>query len=116
MKVNFIQLTNLLALILIILLFFDKLIVYTFPFVTKTDFDYNKYMKIINIITFVVQISIAIWLYIISKKESKYPIIWALLGILFGIAAVVLYYWMEIYKRIEPTINNNGEKQTHDNS
>lgn len=51
-------------------------------------------------ITFAVHIGIAIWLYIIAKKEKASPWIWALLGIVSGILAPILFYVIKVYEKL----------------
>ena len=59
----------------------------------------------IAVITYLVHIGIAIWLYIIAKKEKASPWIWALLGLVSGILAPILFYVIKVYEKL-----NQGEK------
>jgi hypothetical protein len=56
-------------------------------------------------ITLAVQIFIAIWLYIIASREKESPWIWALLGLVFGLLAPILFYVIKVYEKL-----NQGQK------
>lgn len=59
----------------------------------------------ITAITYAVQIGIAIWLYMLAKKENASPWIWALLGLVSGILAPILFYVIKVYEKL-----NQGQK------
>ena len=50
----------------------------------------------ITAVTFAVQLCIAIWLYILAVREKESPWIWALLGLVFGLLAPILFYVIKV--------------------
>jgi len=52
------------------------------------------------VIVVLVQIAVATWLFIKSKRDNKNRWLWSLLGLCFGLLAVATYYVIEIHKRI----------------
>jgi hypothetical protein len=60
-------------------------------------------------IMLVLRIAIALWLYIRANKETKYPWMWCLLGLVFGLVAVGVYFLIDIYKKVS-SIQENIEK------
>jgi len=47
---------------------------------------------------YIVQTGIAVWLFIIARKDGMTPWVWALFGLTFGLAAPILYYCMKFYE------------------
>jgi uncharacterized membrane protein YhaH (DUF805 family) len=60
-------------------------------------------------IILVLRIAIALWLYIRANRETKYPWMWCLLGLVFGLVAVGVYFLIDIYKKVS-SIQENIEK------
>ena len=56
-----------------------------------------------------VDIAIAIWLYTTAKKNFETPWLWALLGLVGGVFAALLYYVKQIYDRPESKENQPRE-------
>jgi len=54
----------------------------------------------IPVIMFIIRIAIALWLYIRANRETKYPWMWCLLGLVFGLVAVGVYFLIDIYKKV----------------
>ena len=54
----------------------------------------------IAVILLILRIAIAIWLYIRADRETKYPWVWCLLGLTFGLVAVGVYFLIDIYKKV----------------
>ena len=51
-------------------------------------------------IMLILRIAIALWLYIRADRETKYPWVWCLLGLTFGLVAVGVYFLIDIYKKV----------------
>ena len=63
----------------------------------------------IAVIILVLRIAIALWLYIRANRETKYPWVWCLLGLTFGLVAVGVYFLIDIYKKVS-SIQEKTEK------
>jgi len=60
-------------------------------------------------IMLVLRIAIALWLYIRANRETKYPWMWCLLGLVFGLVAVGVYFLIDIYQKVS-SIQERTEK------
>jgi uncharacterized membrane protein YhaH (DUF805 family) len=60
-------------------------------------------------IMLVLRIAIALWLYIRANRETKYPWMWCLLGLVFGLVAVGVYFLIDIYRKVS-SIQERTEK------
>jgi len=49
-----------------------------------------------------VGIGVGIWLFILARRENATPWIWLLLGLVFGLMAVVLFFLMKVYESVRP--------------
>ncbi len=49
------------------------------------------------VLVMTVRIGIAIWLYILAKKGSETPWIWALFGLTFGLSGAILFFLIRVY-------------------
>jgi hypothetical protein len=47
---------------------------------------------------YIVQTGIAVWLFIIARRDGMTPWVWALFGLTFGLTAPILYYCMKFYE------------------
>ena len=54
----------------------------------------------IAVIMLILRIAIALWLYVRASRETKYPWVWCLLGLVFGLVAVGVYFLIDIYKKV----------------
>ncbi|MCF7848602.1 MAG: hypothetical protein K9M45_07120 [Kiritimatiellales bacterium] len=52
-------------------------------------------------------VAIAIWLFIIAKREKTIPLVWALFGLISGLLAPVLFYAVRIYEILDKQKNNS---------
>jgi len=58
-----------------------------------------------GLIKLVVNIIVAIWLYRIAKSINLSPWLWFMFGLLFSLPALILFYILQLYKRLcRPTI------------
>jgi hypothetical protein len=57
------------------------------------------------IVIMLVNIAIAIWIFIVAKRYQNIPWVWALFGLTGGLLAPLLFYAMRIYE----TLNRNKE-------
>ena len=51
-------------------------------------------------ILLILRIAIAIWLYGRAERETKYPWVWCLLGLTFGLVAVGVYFLIDVHKKV----------------
>ena len=49
----------------------------------------------------IVDIGIAVGLFIVARRGKETPWVWALLGLLYGLVAPLLFYVVRIYDRLE---------------
>ena len=52
-----------------------------------------------------VNIAIAVWLFVTAKKGKETPWVWALLGLTGGVLSALLFFVLRIYERMESTAN-----------
>lgn len=48
----------------------------------------------------ILRIGCAWWLYQKTKSKQQYPWLWCLLGLVFGLVSIAVYYLIEIYKKV----------------
>ena len=51
-------------------------------------------------ITCLVQIAVAVWLFLTAKREKETPWVWALLGLTYGVLGAILFFGYRIYQRL----------------
>ena len=47
-----------------------------------------------------VQIGIAVWMYLVSRRANNTPLVWALFGLVYGLLAPILFYAVRIYEKL----------------
>nr|BAJ07015.1 cardiolipin synthetase [uncultured bacterium] len=52
-----------------------------------------------SILRFAVQIGIAVWIYIETKKDNNLPWFWLSIVLVFGIEGAIFYYLVKIYEQ-----------------
>lgn len=76
-------------------------------FSSNEEFSYELILTlriIVSVISFSINIVVAIWLYRVAKKERSIPWVWAMVGFIFGIMGGILYYVVRIYEKMkQPT-------------
>jgi len=60
-----------------------------------------------NIVTGAVHIAIAVWLYQQAKRDGNSPLLWPLLGLVFGVMAVMVYLLAEIRDELKDKGRDN---------
>jgi len=53
------------------------------------------------LVTRIVQIGVAVWLFITAKRGQETPWVWALLGLTYGVFGALLFFVLRIYNRLE---------------
>jgi hypothetical protein len=103
MKKN--QIVNILS-ILLIVYFVIKNTIYYFPGLESIEGEIlSQLMYISGGIGVILNILIAIWLFIVTRKNNQPSYPWVLLALFFGLIAVFTYYWRMIYLELK-----EGEK------
>jgi len=106
------------ALVLIVLYIvstlFDRVGRIVFSYIRPSDWSATQTALLsvpIILISILVNIAIAIWLYRTSKKEgAALPWVWAIFGFMFSVPGAILFYAVRIYELLkEKQANQNME-------
>jgi len=49
----------------------------------------------------VVQVGVAVWLFLTARRGKETPWVWALLGLTYGVFAALLFFVLRMYNRLE---------------
>ncbi len=54
-----------------------------------------------SIVSVLVYLGVAIWLFIQAKRDKASPWVWGLFGLIFGISAAILYFLMQFIEEMK---------------
>ena len=52
-------------------------------------------------VTILVQVAVAVWLFLSARRGKETPWVWALLGLTYGVFAALLFFVLRIHERLD---------------
>jgi len=69
--------------------------------ISQMNLGLKTIIMVSSFVGVLVNIGVAVWLYIQAKKDKNSPWVWCLFSLVFGIIAAVLYFLMQLIEQLK---------------
>ena len=78
--------------------------------VDSMNHEWRMMLTVWNVLYLLVNLGVAVWLFVSAKEERRSKWIWAMFGLFYGLTAAVLYFLLDVIEEIRGLRNKDSEQ------